>query len=177
MVNTYAISSLSMFAVTVFWRLRRRLAKGVLRGTSFLKSKPTTLGDRLCEVNRDAVTWLTLHRRKVRAESARRLLGDERGMMVPTRLLRQGSPQMPVVEYELVRCMTVGGKESKGREEKRERKGGGQERTAQTLNIYKRWKEVLKEVDIYQQRWAMQVLGPCFAAHFQLFGHSSELIQ
>ena len=70
-----------MFAVTVCWRLRRRLAKGVLRGTSFLKSKPRTWGDLLCEVKSDAETWPT-QRSNISVESPRRTLDGGIGMRV-----------------------------------------------------------------------------------------------
>ena len=58
-----------------------------------LKSKPTTLGDLLCKVNKDAVTSLTLDRKNVRTESPRRTFGDE-GMTVLIRLL-WGHLQLP----------------------------------------------------------------------------------
>lgn len=50
--------------------------------TSFLKSKPRTFGDLLCEVKSDAVTSVTKDRRIVKTESARRTLGEEEGMTV-----------------------------------------------------------------------------------------------
>ena len=58
----------------------------MLRGTSFLKSKARTLGDVSCDVSNDAVTWLMWERKNVRAESARRVFGDEGGIKRPVRL-------------------------------------------------------------------------------------------
>ena len=100
-----------MLAVTVFWRLRRRLARGVL--ISLLKSKARTLGDLLCEVKSDAETWPT-HRSNIKVETARRALGNGEGIRV-LRGLKEGRQMLLGYEREV---LSIGKANSKGDSQK-----------------------------------------------------------